>query len=210
MSRLGLKPSYIKFGNTWLKVEGFLEKIKDWWQGYSIRGSPDFILMQKLKSLKKDTTRWNRDNFGKLEAQKDKLLGDLAILEQSVEGRLVTKNERERSLHLKLKLQEIAKIEEISWRQKSRYLWLKGGDKNTKFFQKIENSHRRINHIDKLLIGEEVCENKNDIKAEILRFYQALYTEEEQWRPEVRFASLKCFTQAEKVLLERNFEEEEV
>jgi hypothetical protein len=37
--------------------------------------------------------------------------------------------------------------EEISWRQKSRVLWLKEGDKCTKFFHRIANSNRRSNAI---------------------------------------------------------------
>lgn len=37
-------PSYFKFENMWLQEEWFLDKIKEWWQNYSIRESLDFIL----------------------------------------------------------------------------------------------------------------------------------------------------------------------
>ena len=38
-------------------------------------------------------------------------------------------------------------IEEISWRQKSRALWLKEGDRNTNFFQRMVNLHRKFNYL---------------------------------------------------------------
>ena len=43
-----------------------------------------------------------------------------------------------------------AELEEIFWRQKSRELWLKERDKNTRFFHKMANAHRRMNILEKL------------------------------------------------------------
>ena len=37
-----------KFENMWLKVEGFVEKVQKWWNGYCFMGSPSFVLAQKL------------------------------------------------------------------------------------------------------------------------------------------------------------------
>ena len=42
-------PSYFKFENMWLQEEGFLDKIKEWSQNYSIRGSPDFYFIPEIE-----------------------------------------------------------------------------------------------------------------------------------------------------------------
>ena len=47
-----------------------------------------------------------------------------------------------------------AMLEEIMWRQKSREVWLKEGDINTRFFHRMTNSQRRGNQITKMRINE--------------------------------------------------------
>jgi hypothetical protein len=43
----------------WLKVEGFVDRVRQWWLSYHFRGSPSFILAKKLKALKADLKSWN-------------------------------------------------------------------------------------------------------------------------------------------------------
>ena len=50
-----------------------------------------------------------------------------------------------RKVEIKVEIESLASLEEISWRQKSRALFLKEGDNNTRFFHKLANSHRRAN-----------------------------------------------------------------
>lgn len=46
----------------------------------------------------------------------------------------------------------LLKMEEISWRQKSRAIWLKEGDRNTKFFHKVISWRSSINQISRLKV----------------------------------------------------------
>ena len=55
-----------KFENMWLKVEGFVERVQQWWNGYCFVSSCSFILAQKLKDLKVDLKKWNREEIGDL------------------------------------------------------------------------------------------------------------------------------------------------
>jgi hypothetical protein len=62
-------------------------------------------------------------------------------------------------------LDKLAHLEETSWRQKSRVLWLKEGDNNTKFFHKMANSNRRRNYMKKVEVDGTVHENASDIQG---------------------------------------------
>lgn len=51
---------------------------------------------------------------------------------------------------LNKQLDELFKIEETMLRQQSRAVWMKGGDKNMKFFQGKANQRSKVNSIDKI------------------------------------------------------------
>ena len=56
-----------RFENMWLKVEGFKDLARNWWEGYNVQGSCSYILAAKLKALKQDLKSWNKEVFGKVE-----------------------------------------------------------------------------------------------------------------------------------------------
>ena len=45
-------PSPFRFENMWLKVEGFKDLFKAWWEGDNFNGSASFIMAEKLKVVK--------------------------------------------------------------------------------------------------------------------------------------------------------------
>ena len=65
----------------WLKVEGFLEKVGNWWTSYQFDGSFSYILAKKLKSLKLDLKKWNEEEFGNVSIKKDRLFQAMQSLE---------------------------------------------------------------------------------------------------------------------------------
>ncbi|XP_070045594.1 uncharacterized protein [Nicotiana tomentosiformis] len=91
-------PSFFKFENMWLQSEEFLGKLKSWWQNYTFTGRADFILIQKLKSLKKDITTWNREEFGKVKTRKNR------ALEQVAEDRQLTLSEANQMVSIRIEL----------------------------------------------------------------------------------------------------------
>ena len=65
-------------------------------------------------------------------------------------------------------MEHLLSLEEISWRQKSRMLCIKEGYNNTKFFHKMENSHRRYNHLRILEVDGVVFEEEFEVTTQVV------------------------------------------
>ena len=59
----------------------------------------------------------------------------MEALQMEMEVSEITKEHLVKEIELETSLQKILRQEEEGWRLRSRILWLKGGDHNTKFFQ---------------------------------------------------------------------------
>ena len=89
-------------------------------------------------------------------------------------------------------------------------IWLKEGDKNNKYFHKIANSHRCHNSICQLFINGEISSDQDVIKAQIIGFYQHLFTEDTDCRPLQDGLACNSISTEEATWLERSFEEEDI
>ncbi|GFZ14522.1 zinc finger nuclease 3 [Actinidia rufa] len=70
-------PTPFRFENMWLQVEGFRDLVWKWWEGYEVSGSASFCLARKLRWLKEDLKRWNREVFGRVESRLANLMEEL-------------------------------------------------------------------------------------------------------------------------------------
>ncbi|KAF5461269.1 hypothetical protein F2P56_017384, partial [Juglans regia] len=201
---------YFKFENMWLTSNGFVDTVRAWWISYQFSGTPSFILAAKLKALKQDLKKWNLEVFGHTDNQKSSLLEEL----QELEGRELSGDASEEVLVRKgmvvVELERVLLSEEISWRQKSRAFWLKEGDRCTKFFHKVANSHRRNNNIEALTSGTQVLSSSPELENHIVQYYENLLTETANWRPKLDALHFKTFDPQYVSVMERPFVEEEI
>jgi hypothetical protein len=161
----------------WLKEEGFVDKVKAWWSSSSFRGSPSFILDKKLRALKEEIKRWNREEFGNVGARNKAWAEELELLDSYEEVRRLSEDERERRSLLASELEASLLQEEISWRQKSRVRWLKEGDKCTKFFHQVASANRRNNTIESLMVNGIPTSDPACIGEHVVNYYKSLFTE---------------------------------
>ena len=199
-----------RFENMWLKADGFKERVKEWWDSYIFFGTPSYIMACKLKALKTDLKKWNEEVFGNVGVRKHELMSELAALDAVAETRHLTREESNKRVQLVVDLERTSLLDEISWRQKSRALWLREGDKNTKFFHRLANSNRRYNSISSLSINGVMSTDPDAISESIINFYSHLFEEEESDRPLLDGLDFSMIPAEDAIWLERPFGEEEV
>ena len=177
---------------------------------YHFHGTPSYILAKKLTALKSDLKKWTETDFGNIAAKKQLLWSKLNVLDLKEDHHSLTKEEKLEKTTLRTELEKAALLEEISWRQKSRVLYLKEGDSNTRFFHRMANSNRKNNCIENLMIDGALSSNQDRIADHIEHFYMNLYSEQQVQHPFPDVLDFPRISGDNVVWLERPFEEVEI
>ncbi|RVW47747.1 Transposon TX1 uncharacterized 149 kDa protein [Vitis vinifera] len=200
-------PSPFRFENMWLKVEGFKDLMRSWWQGMSVSGRASYKLATKLKAIKQNLKLWNREVFGNLESNKLAALQQVEYWDQVESERRLTEEE------FSSKKEGYAKwvnLEEIHWRQLSKELWLREGDKNMGYFHRMANAHRRRHTMDRIKVSGVWLSKEQEVRTGIVDAFQRLLTEDLEWKADIGGLNLNQISQQEADTLELPFMEEEV
>ncbi|RVX01772.1 LINE-1 reverse transcriptase-like [Vitis vinifera] len=101
-------------------------------------------------------------------------------------------------------------MEEVHWRQLSREIWLREGDRNTGFFHRMANAHRRVNNLIKIKINGVRLTEDQEVRDGIVNAYQHLLSENADWKADIGGLVLKQISLSEADALELPFTEAEI
>ena len=101
-------------------------------------------------------------------------------------------------------------MEEVSWSQKSREIWLREGDKNTGFFHRMANAHKKSNWLRKIKINEVWCTEENEIQESMAKAFQSLLSKPSDWHLSLAGLDFDRLGNEDVAKLEVAFSEEEV
>ena len=142
-----------------------MDRVQQWWRGYHSVGFPSYVLACKLKALKCDLKHWNKHMFGDVAFRKKCLLTELLELDMREELQILSLEDRSRRTTIKADIKHLASLEEISWRQKSKALFIKEGDNDTRFFHRLANSYRRTNQTRGVEVEGVLYEDDREVQA---------------------------------------------
>lgn len=137
-----------KFENAWLREPICRQIVEDIWDRH--QGDS---LQNKLRECAVVLSKWGQEVTGSF---KDRIMKCKAMLKR-FKGRRDSNSIKKYQEALD-RLNEIYCQQEVFWRQRSKQLWLREGDQNSKFFHAASKNRRRANKITSLFndAGEEV------------------------------------------------------
>ncbi|XP_074313749.1 uncharacterized protein LOC141648943 [Silene latifolia] len=115
-----------RFEQLWVGEEGCEEVVRRVWE----RGGTDFPVL--VSDCATELLEWKSINIGNIVKTLSKRRRRLQVLD----GLDRTASAIQERKKITKEIAQLLRDEEIFWRQRSRALWLKEGDKNTKFFHR--------------------------------------------------------------------------
>ncbi|XP_074313454.1 uncharacterized protein LOC141648626 [Silene latifolia] len=190
------------FEQIWIEAEGCSEAVD---RGVEKGGGHLVWVLQECARELRDWKGMNINCIGKNIGRKLKQV-------EKLNTGLRTADNVHRRKKLLAEIAELRRKEEQFWRQRSRALWLKDGDKNTKFFHTRASERKRKNHIAKLVDDDGRVREGDEQVAQVAKLYfQELFLSSNPTVPAGVLAGLGSRVMAEmNEQLRREYTEEEV
>ena len=118
--------------------------------------------------------RWNKEVFGKVESKKQTAWNLVDFWDKEESVRSLSMEEEEARKDTRETYKKWVLLKKASWRQKSREIWLKEGDRNTRFFHQMANAYRRRNWPARVKLNGRSLIEESEIKEEVSRAFQGL------------------------------------
>ncbi|GER31074.1 RNA-directed DNA polymerase-like protein [Striga asiatica] len=160
-----------QFNSHWLKLQGIQEAVEAGWQGI-VEGTAMYQVHQKVKNTRMALLAWHKP----IHRNSATTIKELTTKMEDMRMEGPDRNWREWGA-MKAELDSAHQEEENYWRLKSRALWLKSGDRNTRYFHAHTAQRRKRNIISKLKTSSgQISDNQHSMAAHITGFYSNLFT----------------------------------
>ncbi|GKV11959.1 hypothetical protein SLEP1_g23168 [Rubroshorea leprosula] len=203
-------PKPFKFFDAWLEQPGCIEVIKKAWNSSDEKGWKGYRFKEKLKRTKNALKEWNDNSTTKVDSKINEAEKEIALLDEKGEKDQLSAIDIEKRRKCFIELWKHLKIKDSMWQQKSRMAWLKEGDANTKFFHRCVKGRWRRNEINSIQINDKQHTVVAEIKEEVAKYFEELFTGEQWKRPKLEGIDFKQISSTDSELLMAEFSEDEI
>ena len=159
------------FEAMWTRDVSSKEVVESAWHT-RVDGPQSLKLAKKLEASRRDLKRWNKSCFGSSREKIKELEQKIA----QIQSFKATKENLELEASLNLELDEWLAREDLKWKQKSREIWIREGDRNTRFFHLSTLIRRMRNYIQEIKLEDDSWINdREDIQKYFIENFKALY-----------------------------------
>ncbi|XP_071718046.1 uncharacterized protein [Rutidosis leptorrhynchoides] len=169
-------PKPFRFNNSWLSKPGFLKLCESYWHNYPVFGWTAFVMGKKLRLLKADLKVWNLSNFDQETVALKNCVSDIKRLKDYFKQRDLNDNELNELANLKKSKKLLMTRIDTKRRHQSRYLWLRLGDKNSKFFHAVSRISQQSSHISGLYFNDLWQEDPQVVKEFAINHFENLFS----------------------------------
>eukprot|EP00253_Pinus_taeda_P022219 PITA_22219 len=173
-------PAPFKVNSSWLQEPSFNNLFKSTWirADRNATESKSFQFMENLKRLKSATKSWAKERKIQQNEELTKISEELKSLESVESDGYASQSSKDHILSLEKAQNKILLAKEEEWRLKSRAIWLKAGDENTRFFHNYAKGRKSANTIWSLKDEEgRVVNTFSDLSSLGLRHFQKIFSD---------------------------------
>ncbi|MED6158737.1 hypothetical protein PIB30_117172 [Stylosanthes scabra] len=133
-------------------------------------------IVEKIKRSGGNLDEWGKTTFGDIQKRIKEAQESIATLNNSPQSAETIRRTREEEADL----DELLKLEEIKWSQRSRASRLKHGDRNTAFFHQKASQRKKRNWVESIYDDMGIKYMEEEQIEDVMRgFYEKLFTSEE-------------------------------
>lgn len=203
-------PRPIRMLKCWSDFPGYDQFVREKWGSLDVQGWGGFVLQQKLKMMKLSLKEWHQQHSKNMEGKIKETKERMATLDFKGETSELDEVEEAELHELSENLHSLARIHTSMCWQKSRLLWLREGDANTKFFHAVMSSRRRRNAIQTIQVNGVQTDGVEGIREAVFNHFSSHFKKVQVERPRIDNLNFRKLSLVESRDLTRPFTVEEV